>query len=35
VSVDDERFVTLVSLLSLETTGWGNPNETADIKNFL
>ena len=32
---DEERFASLVSLLSLETTGWDNPEETADTKRFL
>lgn len=32
---DDERFTSLVSLLSLETTGWDNPKETADTRGYL
>jgi heat shock protein HspQ len=32
---DEERFASLVSLLSLETAGWDNPKETADTKRFL
>jgi len=32
---DEERFASLVSLLSLETTEWDNPKETADTKRFL
>jgi len=32
---DEERFASLVSLLSLGTTEWDNPKETADTKRFL
>ena len=32
---NEERFASLISLLSLETTGWDNPKETADTKRFL
>ena len=32
---DDELMTALVQLLSLETTGWDDPKETADTKSFL
>ena len=32
---NDELLASLVQLLSLETTGWDNPKETADTKGFL
>jgi len=32
---NDELTAALVQLLSLETTGWDNPKETADTKGFL
>jgi hypothetical protein len=32
---DDELLAALVSLLSLETTGWDNPKTTADTKGYL
>ena len=32
---DDELLAALVQLLSLETTGWDNPKETADTAGFL
>jgi len=32
---DDELLASVIRLLSLETTGWDNPKETADTKGFL
>ncbi len=32
---NDELLTALVLMLSLETTGWDNPKETADTKGFL
>lgn len=32
---NDELLSSLVQMLSLETTGWNNPKETADTKRFL
>ena len=32
---NDELLSSLVQMLSLETTGWDNPKETADTKRFL
>jgi hypothetical protein len=32
---NDELLAALVQLLSLETTGWDNPKETADTKGYM
>ena len=32
---NDELLSSLVQMLSLETTGWDNPKETADTRRFL
>jgi len=32
---DDERLAAMVSILSVETTGWDNPKATADTKGYL
>ena len=31
---DNEKLATVASLYSLETTGWDNPKETADTRQF-
>jgi len=31
---DDEKLATVVNLYLLETTGWDNPKETADTRQF-